>query len=163
MENYIKEKIHHESFFISNYDESKNNSLTIWLRKRDENFTIKLDLKDSQKDTSNFLHIMILLDGYKLICETMDIDVSINMDWLKDVIENYLINTFILIDDNFFTVDEEFLIKIVNYLAKFDKYVIKSKLNCKKCINFFNSVFVDSNDESEFKTLFLIKSLKLIK
>jgi len=157
------DQIPHENLYVSDFEDIKSSLVKISLSKRDEKYTIKLEFKDSVKEARDFLYIMILFDGYKLTCQQLGIDYSINLDWLKYIVDNYLTNNYFLVDDNFFTIEEDFLVNIVNYLSKFEKFVISLKFHNQIGINFFMRVFVATPIRLDIKKLSLIKSLKLVR
>jgi hypothetical protein len=170
------DKINNDCWYLSNFDDtSRINSVNISISKRyevyshlskDTNFV--LDFKDSAiiKEAKDFLNICLLLDGYKINCERFKIDYTSYLDWLSVIIDNYLINQYLMIDEKFFSIEAEFLSYIIIFLSRFEKFTIKLKFLDTNYLNIFLDVFTrnsNQNSKVEFKKLSCLKILKFVK
>jgi hypothetical protein len=93
-------------------------------------------------------------------------DFTSYIDWLNSVIDNYLTNQFLVIDEKFFTIEIGFLSYMIIYLSRFEKFTIKVKFLDENYVNIFMDVFTKTiyqNSKIDFKKLSFLKVLKFVK
>lgn len=175
LESHLIDKINNDNWYLENFEDSKSNLIGITISKRNEvrkllkkDSTFQLEFKDSttNKEAKDFLNICLLFDGYKIICERLKIDFSSYIDWLNSVIDNYLTNQLLLIDEKFFTIEIGFLSYMIIYLSRFERFTIKLKFLDENYINIFMEVFtktINNKTKIEFKKLSFLKVLKFVK
>lgn len=135
-------KLNHEQFFISFYDDQSKN---ITFSSRIEDVQIIMELRDySPKDFKDFLNTCLIMDGYKIITEGMNMDYSSYLDYLLYLIENLILNSGSLnIDEDFFSVDLNFLSSLSYFFTRIERYVVKVNLYDPTFIQILMTIFYD--------------------
>jgi hypothetical protein len=161
-------KINQEQFYTSNYDDQIK---MISFSSRLEDVQIILELKDiPAKDFKDFVNICLIMDGYKIIIENLNLDYSSYSEYLLYLLENIITNSgSLLIEDNFFTIDYNFLSSLANFFTRIEKLVVKVNLYEIDVVNIFLKIF-RADDEffsisqnNKFEEISYVPKLNLLK
>ena len=121
--------------------------------------------KKDETNVRDFLNICLLLDGYKINCQRFKLDFSSNLDWLFIIIDSYLLNQIIIIDEKFFYIENQFLSYLIIYLCRFERFTVKMKFLHPNYCNIFIDVFtgMDFSQKLKFPKLCFLKVIKFVK
>jgi hypothetical protein len=138
-------KINQEQFYVSNYDDQAK---MISFSSRLEDVQMILEIKDiPAKDFKDFVNICLIMDGYKIIIENNGLDYSSYSEYLLYLIENIITNSgSLLIEDNFFTIDYNFLSSLANFFTRIEKLVVKVNLYEIDVVKIFLKIFCEEDE-----------------
>lgn len=151
LEEYLFFKMLHSDIYLIDFNET--NFLTYKIKNLKT--TVLIEIKETLGGQFNFKlfnNVAIILDGYKLILEQLNVDFTSYLNWLYDVIDCYIVNNEVILSDNFFNVEHEFLSNFMFYLNKLENFSIRLNFSDVRLILAFKDIFCSG---SQNKSIFL--------